>query len=144
MAWFDFGDLVTDHFNMSADASVRFFQFVDGATIAGQKQPPTYVELVFSAYSFVPNAPKNFYAQLPADKRERDYCLAWLPPSEAARLTTVKTATGENAGRILDVDRNKWYVVAREWDYLRQGNLNGVIGELFDGLPPGDLPAAAP
>ena len=140
MPWFDFGDLVTDYFNMSEDAAVRFFAVEDGGTIAGQKQPSTYVELTFLDYAFVPNAPKNFYAQLPADKRERDYCLVWMTDNEASRLTTVKQADGTNAGRIYDVERDKFYIVSKEYDYLRQGNLNGVIGALIDGATPGDLP----
>ena len=144
MAWHDFSDLATVHFNMKADVKARYFLLVDGGTTAGQKAGPTYTELFPSHYSYVPRAPKNFYAQLPAAKRERDYCLAWMPPLLADRLITAKVSSGKNAGRILDVGRNKWYVVAKEWDYLRQGALNGVIGELFDGLPPSDLPAPPP
>lgn len=144
MAWQDFSDLATVHFNMAADVSARFFLLVDGGTTAGQKAGPTYTELVFEHYAFVPRAPKNFYAQLPAAKRERDHCLVWMPPEAADRLITAKVSSGDNAARILDVQRNKWYVVAKEWDYLRQGVLNGVIGELFDGLPPIDLPAPPP
>ena len=146
MAWDeDFSDLVTDFFDMSALANFRFFLVIDGARIAGQKAPPTYEELVFTNYTPVPRAPKNIYALLPADKRERDHCLVWFPPGEGVeRLQTTKTVDGKNAGRILDVDRSKWYVVSKEFDYLRQGRLNGVVGELVDGLPPSDLPAPPP
>lgn len=145
MAWDeDFSDLVEDHFDMSALANFRFFLVVDGATIVGQKAPPTWTELFSRGYSPVPRAPKNVYALLPVDKRERDHCLVWLSPTTAQRLVTAKTKDGENAGRILDADRNKWYVVVKELDYLRQGRVHGVVGEIVDGPPPDDLPAPPP
>ncbi len=140
MSWIDFSDLATDHFNMAADVAARFFELVPGAVAFGVPAAPTWLELTFLEYAFVPRAPKNFYAQLPANKRERDFCLVWLPPSAADRLTTVKLAGNKNAGRIYDTQRAKWYAVSKEWDYLRQGSLNGVIGELIDKPVPGNLP----
>ena len=145
MPWDEFfDDVLEDHFDMKAITNVRFFLVVDGERIAGQKAASTYTEIVPSHYAFVPRAPKNVYALLPADKRERDHCLAWMSATDAVRLTTAKTSGGKNAGRILDAERNKWYVVSVELDYLRQGKLNGVVGDLVDGLPPADLPAPPP
>lgn len=140
MAWFDFSDLAADHFDMAADVAARFFNFVPGAVLYGVPQAATWNEIFFSEYAFVPRAPKNVYDQLPADKRERDHCLVWMPPSDVARLKTVKIVGPKNASRIYDVQRSKWYVVSDEWDYVRQGNLNGVIGELVDGPAPDNLP----
>lgn len=140
--WFDFSDLATVHFDMASHVAARFFVFVPGPTIAGAPSAPSYTELVFAHYAFVPRAPKDYYQQLPADKRERDFCLVWMAEADIQRLTTVKLADGTNAGRILDVQRSKWYAVTKEWDYGRQGALNGVIGELIDGPVPAGLPGA--
>lgn len=139
MVWHDFTDLVTAHFNMAPFVTARFFAVVTGAVVKGVPQPPTYNEIVFSSYSIVPQQRKDRRDQLPADQRERDTLLLWTPDPALARLTTVKLVGYQNAGRVLDVQRGKWYVALEEYDYGRQGNLSGVILELYDGPPP-ELP----
>lgn len=146
--WWDFSALPGFFFDMSSPANgpkPRFFLQQGGAMSKGARQPPTYEELVYPNVAFVPRAPKDFYALLPADKRERDYCLVWFPPSvDYTRLITAKTFDNKNAGRIYDPQRNKFYAVQTEWDYLRQGNLHGVVGSLIDAVPPTDLPPPPP
>jgi hypothetical protein len=135
MAWFDFSDLVTDHFNMQPHVNLRFFDVVNGAIEDGVPQPETLVEMFFASYSFVPRAPKDFYTQLTADKREREYVLVWTPVSDTP-LKTVKLVGQGNASRVYDVMRNKLYVCAEEWPYARQGNLAGTIAQLIDEVVP--------
>lgn len=146
MTWWDFSSLPKQYFKMTGTAGVsaRYFITQLGAMSGGVRAPNTYVEIIDEDATFVPRAPKNFYDTLPADKRERDFCLVWFGTLEGMqRLTTAKINgnENENAGRILDVQRNKWFIVSKEYDYVRQGNLNGVIGELIDGPPPDNLPA---
>jgi len=145
MAWWNFSALPTHFFKMTdipGGVSARYFIVQGGAMVAGTRAAATHVEMVDPDAAFVPRAPKNYYDTLPADKRERDFCLVWFSTrANAEALVSAKISGNKNAGRILDVQRNKWYVVAKEWDYGRQGNLHGVIGELIDGLPPDDLPA---
>jgi len=138
MAWFDFSDLVTDHFNMAASVSLRFFDVVNGAVVDGVPQPATFVEIFFSSYAYVPRAPKDFYAQLPADKREREYVLTWTPV-DGPVLSTVKLVGQANASRIYDVAKNKLYVCEQELPYARQGNLAGTVAQLIDEAVP-ELP----
>ena len=131
MSWFDFSDLVTDHFNMTAVVALRFFDVVNGGVINSVPQPSTLTEIFFDAYSAVPNPPKNFLEQLAADKRERDNMLVWTTVS-ATPLKTVKLVGQGNASRVYDVQRNKLYIAEEEWPYGRQGNLNGVLCTLID------------
>lgn len=135
MSWYDFSDLVTAHFNMTPFVALRFFDVVNAPVVDGVPGTSTFVELSFSSYSHVPRAPKNFYDQLPADKREREYILVWTPV-DGPTLRTVKRAGQANASRIYDVAKDKIYVCAEEWPYARQGNLAGVIAELIDGPTP--------
>lgn len=135
MPWFDFSPLVNNFFNMKAHVNLRFFDVVNGAVIDSVPQPSTLVELFFDSYSFVPRAPKDYYEQLPADKREREYVLVWTPVT-ATPLHTVKLVGQANASRVYDVDRNKLYVCEEEWPYARQGNLAGTIAQLVDAPVP--------
>lgn len=135
MSWYDFSDLVTEHFNMTPHVALRFFDVVNGAVIDGVPQPATLTELTFASYSHVPRAPKDYYDQLPADKREREHILVWTPV-DGPTLRTVKRDGQANASRVYDVDKDKLYVCTEEWPYARQGNLAGVVAELVDGPTP--------
>jgi hypothetical protein len=132
VVWHDFSDLVTTHFNMKLDVSLRFFVPLPSAIRSGIPATLTYEEIFFAEYSVVPYASKDRSEQTVADKRERDTLLVWTPDPALVRLQTVKRIGLKNAGRVLDADHDKWYAVMSEWDYARQGNCSGVIIDLVD------------
>ena len=134
----DFRDLVLE-WNYDLEVNLEFQRASPGGFEFGERVGGTgYAPIVMLApFAWVPNPPKKFIDMLSEGDRERDSVLIWQW-SEALDGTPLETLQAINQvghslpDRVKDLDRDRVYRVATQFEYTRQAKVNGAICVLID------------
>ena len=143
----DFRDLVTE-FDHDTVTELEFYRWTPPDFHYGDVVPGTggYSQITIGgSYAFVPSPPSEYIDQLSEGDRERGPVLIWQwselddgTPTDSLR--TIRQSDHGRADRVYDVDRDRWYDVATEYDFRRQAKVSGVVALLIDGVPTDILP----